>query len=101
MVVDGFSFWLSRRNFFQAGGGGQNLLLCNLPLLWNQNFERRGQKFLHLSRGVLRNITDVKWRSVGSTMTSTVGEITQTYSYLSAAVASEHIDAVVTHNWIT
>ena len=41
-----------------------------------------GQKPLHLSRGILRNGTDVKWHSVGSTMTSTVGEVTQTYTCL-------------------
>ena len=42
--------------------------------------EGGGQKSLHLSRGLLRNITDAKWHSVGSTMTSIEGEITQTYS---------------------
>ena len=35
--------------------------------------EGGGQKSLHLSRGLLRNI---KWQN-GSTMTSTVGEVTQ------------------------
>ena len=39
-----------------------------------------GQKCLHLSRGLLRNETGVKWHSVGLTMTSIVGEVTQTYS---------------------
>ena len=39
-----------------------------------------GQKCLHLSRGLQRNETEVKWHSVGSTMTSIVGEVTQTCS---------------------
>ena len=39
-----------------------------------------GQKCLHLSRGLLRNETGIKWHSVGLTMTSIVGEVTQTYS---------------------
>ena len=39
-----------------------------------------GQKCLHLSGGLLRNETEVKWHSVGSTMTSIVGEVTQSYS---------------------
>ena len=39
-----------------------------------------GQKCLHLSRALLRNETEVKWHSVGSTMISVVGEVTQTYS---------------------
>ena len=39
-----------------------------------------GQKCLHLSRGLLRNETGVKWHSVGLTMISIVGEVTQTYS---------------------
>ena len=39
-----------------------------------------GQKCLHLSRGLLRNETEVKWHSAGLTMTSIVGKVTQTYS---------------------
>ena len=38
------------------------------------------QKCLHLRRGLLRNETEVEWHSVRSTMTSIVGEVTQTYS---------------------
>ena len=38
------------------------------------------QKCLHVSRGLLRNEAEVKWHSVGSTMTSIVGDVTQTYS---------------------
>ena len=38
------------------------------------------QKCLHVSRGLLRNETEVKWHSVGSTMTSIVGDVTQPYS---------------------
>ena len=38
------------------------------------------QKCLHLSRGLLMNETEVKWHSVGSTMTSIIGEVTQIYS---------------------
>ena len=36
-----------------------------------------GQKSLHLSRRLLRNGTDVKWHSVGLTMTSIVEEVTK------------------------
>ena len=39
-----------------------------------------GQKCLHLSRELLRNETEVKWHSIGSTMTSIAGEVNQTYS---------------------
>ena len=38
-----------------------------------------GQKCLHWSRGLLRNETEVKWDSVGSTMTSIVEDVTQAY----------------------
>ena len=37
-VVDGFSFWLFSKNFFQ---GGQNLLLYKLLLFLDQNLRRR------------------------------------------------------------
>ena len=39
--------------------------------------EEGGKKCLHLSRGLLRNETGVKWYSVGLTMTSIAGEVTQ------------------------
>ena len=59
---------------------GQNLLLCKILLFSDQKFQEEGEKSFHLSRGLLRNRIDVKWHSVGSTMTSIVGEVTQTYS---------------------
>ena len=39
--------------------------------------EEGGKKCLHLSRGLLRNETGVKWYSVGLTMTPIAGEVTQ------------------------
>ena len=57
-----------------------------------------GQKCLHLSRGLLRNETEVKCLSVGSTMISIVGELLKHIANLSTAVASEHIDVVITHD---
>ena len=61
---------------------GQRLLLCRLLLFSDQNFRwrPRGAKCLHLSSALLRNETEVRWHSAGSTMTSIVGEVTQTYS---------------------
>ena len=64
---------------------GQNQLLYKLLLFSDLQFGRKGgggggQKSLHLSRGLLRNRTNVKLHNVVSTMTSIAEEVTQTYS---------------------
>ena len=69
--------------------------------IWTKISGRRGQKTLHLSGGLLKNRTDVKWHSVGSTMTSIEEKLLKHIANLSAAVASEYIHVVVTHDWIT
>ena len=79
-MVDRFSFWLSCRNLFQ----GAKSIFVQTSIVFGPKFQKGGgggaQKSLHLSGGLLRNRTDVKWHSVGSTMTSIAGEVTQTYS---------------------
>ena len=60
---------------------GHKSIVMQSSIVFRTKFqEEGGQKCLHLSRGLLMNETDVKWHSVGSSMTSIAGEVTQTYS---------------------
>ena len=67
---------------FLAGifSGGKIYCYANFYCFWTKISGGGGQKCLHLSGGLLRNETEVKWHSVGSTMTFIAGEVTQTYS---------------------
>ena len=64
------------QEFFQ----GAKSIATQTSIVFRPKFQEEGGKCLHLSRGLLRNETGVKWHSVGLTMTSIVGEVTQTYS---------------------
>ena len=60
--------------------GGKIYCYANFYCFRDKISRGGGQKSLHLGRGFSRNGTDVNLRSIGSTMTSVVGEVTQTYS---------------------
>ena len=83
--------------FLQESFQGAKSIVMQASVVFGPKFEVGGQKSLHLSRGLLRDITDVKWHSIGSTMTSIVKNLLKHIANLSAAVTSEHIHVVVTH----
>ena len=57
-MVDRSSFWLSCRNLFQ----GAKSIVMQTSIVFGPKFEEEGES-LHLSKALLRNITDVKWQS--------------------------------------
>ena len=69
----------SASSFLGGIFSGAKSIVMQTSIVFGPKFQE-GQKSLHLSTGLLRNGTDVKWHSVGSTMTSIVGQVTQTYS---------------------
>ena len=72
--------WIQLLAFSQEFFQGAKFIVMQTSIVFGPKFqEEGGQKCLHLSRGLLRNETGVKWHSVGLTMTSIV-EVTQTYS---------------------
>ena len=73
--------WIQLLVFLQEFfSGGKIYCYANFYCFRTKISGGAGQKCLHLSGGILRNETEVKRHSVGSTMTSIVGEVTQTYS---------------------
>ena len=75
--------WIQLLALSQEYLQGAKSIATQTSIVFRPKFQEEGgggQKCLHLSRGLLRNETGVKWHSVGLTMTSIVGEVTQTYS---------------------
>ena len=74
----------SASGFLAGVFSGAKSIVMQTSIVFRPKFQEEegggGGKYLHLSRGLLRNETEVKWHSVGLTMTSSVGEVTQTYS---------------------
>ena len=71
----------SASGFLAGVFSGAKSIVMQTSIVFRPKFqEEGGGKYLHLSRGLLRNETEVKLHSVGLTMTSSVGEVTQTYS---------------------
>ena len=79
--------WIQLLAFLQDFFRGAKSTVMQTSIVFGPKFQGGRQKCLHLSRGLLRNDTEVKWHSVGLTMTSIVGEVT-----------SEHTDVVVTQD---
>ena len=73
--------WIQLLAFSQEFFQGAKSIVMQTSIVFGPKFQKGGgQKCLHLSRELLRNETEVKWRSVGLTMTSIAGEVTQTYN---------------------